>query len=173
MPVAPVERGVAHDDLSQCVGQIAKYDDLDPANRKIRRTQEKVFMQVVKNNSGGALLPGQNVKYDVYGLSVGGVAGSTEKADGVVDCFLPAAGVADQKYFLIVVYGPCKFISNGATTLALRDKLVTASSGKVAKQNASPADAAAALVQAEAKCGYCQETVTNADNTSFWGHFRR
>ena len=75
---------------------------------KSQRTGYKVKCMLVKNDSGAALLPKRIVQFTAG--STGKVDGYTtvtgERAAGVVDEFLPAAGVPDDAYFYIVVEGP-------------------------------------------------------------------
>lgn len=129
----------------------------------------------VLNDSGGALLPGRAIvfKTGAFGSSIAGYAASTDVIDGVIDWTLPAAGVADQTHCWVAVEGPAYVVSDGSSTLSFRDKLICAGSGKIKKQNASPADAAAALVQANLLAGLAEEAVTNVDGTTFWMNLRR
>ena len=96
--------------------------------------------RLVQNNSGGALTPGQSVKWKsgAWGTQIGAVTGSLEQPCGIVDEYLPSAGVANGDYFWLVEEGPCKTVTNGAGTYSEQDHLVTAASGKTVKQTAAP-----------------------------------
>jgi len=87
------------------------------------RTSHNVFVRVVRNNSGFALLPGRAVAWQA-GSNMTAVAGytRTSAADiaGIVDERVPASGVPDGDDFLIVVHGPSLIlndIASGATTV--------------------------------------------------------
>lgn len=97
------------------VGMKFDFEDMDystsSAGVSTRLTGHMVTCRLVKNSATIALLPGRLVRYkvgtnctEVDGYTVGpadvGVA-------GIVDEYLPSAGVAVSGYFLIVVRGPC------------------------------------------------------------------
>lgn len=66
------------------------------------------IVRCVRNNSGIALLPGRIVRYKAgsEGFRVDGYTCTTaERGAGIVDPFLPAAGVADKDLFYITVNG--------------------------------------------------------------------
>jgi hypothetical protein len=80
-------------------------------------TGRLVTVRMVRNTSGGTLYPSLGVHFDEtvssypYGTAVGGSPGaghsfSTTKPIGIVDPALPAAGVANNDIFWIVVEGP-------------------------------------------------------------------
>lgn len=87
----------------------------------------------VQNNSGGALLPGEIASWDNTspGEKVDAKAGAAERAAGVVDPYLPAAGVADGRHFWLIRSGPAKVIHAGNDTIGANSELVTAASGRV------------------------------------------
>jgi len=73
------------------------------------RSGSMVTCKLVKNSSGIALLPGYIVKYkaSTKETEVDGYTNVTnERGAGVVDEWLPAAGVPDNDVFWIVVEGP-------------------------------------------------------------------
>lgn len=116
------------------------------------------------NDSGGALTPGQAVRWKsgYFGTRIGAAAGAGEPADGFIDHTIPAAGVANGSACLVVTYGPCRMVSDGAATLAIHDRVKTAASGKVTKDTATPVS--------NGKCARVMDTsVTNVDGTAFWG----
>lgn len=77
----------------------------DPSGRSVR-------LRVVRNVSGVNLKPGRVVVYkaaDPYECQVDGYAFAVgDRPAGVVDEFLPAAGVVNNDLFYIVVDGPTK-----------------------------------------------------------------
>lgn len=96
-------------------------------------TAELVRKKLVKNSSGGALLPGQLVTWVTAkaGKEVTNPAASAGVLiAGSVDPLLPAAGVANGDYFWIVIDGPCKFLLDANATSAEFDALIN--SGSVA-----------------------------------------
>jgi hypothetical protein len=97
-----------------------------------RLSESMVHCRWVKNVSGGVLLPGAMVKYlaTEYGEHITAEAGAGDIANGVVDEYLPAAGVADNKSFWIVQRGPTKVI--GGAVVAAGVSFVPGSSGEAA-----------------------------------------
>ena len=88
-----------------------------------RRTRKRL----VKNSSGGALLPGQLVAWATgkAGLEVTNPAATAGvQIVGVVDFLLPSAGVPTTNYFWIYVEGPCKFLLDANATSAEFDCLI-------------------------------------------------
>lgn len=93
------------------VGAIKQFPDVNPTTGKIRSNRIKTCV-AVRNTSGGALLPKRVVRFklsagnavfsEVDGYSV--VAG--EERVGIVDEYLPAAGVANNDVFWVTVEGP-------------------------------------------------------------------
>lgn len=105
------------------IGKEWVFEDIDPDNPSQLRTNRPVRCRAVRNTSGIALLPKRLVKFSTvdgeYGNSVDGYATETAKECYPVDEFLPAAGVADDKVFWIVVEGPAMVtvgLTAGATT---------------------------------------------------------
>lgn len=113
------------------------FNDIDYSSTtdglKPNRSHKKVRCRVVRNSSGIALLPKRLVKYDLTaGAQFGRVSGYTtltaEDWAGVVDEFLPTAGVPANDYFYIVVEGPTEMLmplSNLASDIAIGDRLVS------------------------------------------------
>jgi len=167
--VQPFGRGEYADGVrvpADVQGGLFEFKDILTATSNPRSGRE-VLMRLVKNDSGGELLPGRGVAYkatgaDNFGKVVGGYSGAGEKVDGVVDWTLPSAGVPDGKWFWMAVpRGPVYVVSDGASTLARGDILKTAASGKFTKDSATPAT--------NGKAGYCEDvSVTNVDGTNFW-----
>jgi hypothetical protein len=93
----------------------------------------------VRNTSGGPLLPGAVVKFKKAAILTevdGAAAAATDAPLGVVDEYLPAAGVANNDVFWLVVSGPTAI--NTAATLA-PGALVTATAGAAATGTAANA----------------------------------
>jgi len=97
---------------------------------RTRRSNRWVTCVLVRNMSGGALLPGYVVtwKSGYRGLQVDGYARTTgQAAAGVVDEFLPAAGVPDKDLFWLVVKGPVLMKTalegNANNVISLDDRL--------------------------------------------------
>lgn len=100
------------------------YEDLDYSSSSTgittRLTGHKVRCRLVKNSSGIALLPGRLAvfKSGTNMTEVDGYVATTGKSPcGVVDEYLPSAGVPDGSYFLLVLEGPV----SGLTDLAGAD----------------------------------------------------
>lgn len=75
-----------------------------------RRSDRKVYCRLVRNTAGVNLLPKLAVKYETnyWGKRVDGYTRLTnDDCAGIVDPLLPAAGVADDDLFWLVVKGPC------------------------------------------------------------------
>jgi hypothetical protein len=97
------------------VGTVSVLPDTDPADSKKRRTQGDVTAILVRNVSGVTLLPKSLVKWKAGKefFEVDGYCSVTdERCAGVVDDHLPAAGVADDDIFWLIVKGPCLVISS-------------------------------------------------------------
>ena len=145
------------------------------------RDQRDVLMQLVRNGSGGALLPGQIVAYKTL-LSGGTVtnpaAAATARGDGVVDHYLPAAGVADGRCFWMVVDGPTKLLNDAAGAITEFDALVVSASvaGCVRTQTAAPTQGNE-VPQLNGRVGRAEAAALAgggalATATAFFGYFR-
>jgi hypothetical protein len=99
-------------------------------NMNTRRSDRKVYCRLVRNTAGFALLPKRAVTWEsgYWGKRVDGYARTTAAAvAGVVDPFLPAAGVADDDLFWLVRKGPCLWktsLSDYSSDIAEGDWLV-------------------------------------------------
>lgn len=111
--------------------------DLSQTGAKPARTNRTVRCRCVRNVSGINLLPKRVVSYQTGGTdgryAVGRVDGYTttvaQRAAGVVDEWLPAAGVVNNDLFWIVVEGPTKVLTDlagGANNVHTIGELVTA-----------------------------------------------
>lgn len=106
----------------------------------------KIVAKIVKNASGGTLVPGSVVKWSDPGRTVGAVAGANEIGGGVVDPTL-TSNVADGEKFLLFVKGPVQVLSSAAISAGASVR--TASSGKsVTSSYSSVAEAAATFGKA-------------------------
>lgn len=121
-----------------------------------RRTNKKVRCMLVKNSSGISLLPRRIVmwKAGTNQTEVDGYVRTTSaEGAGVVDEWLPTAGVANGDYFWLVVAGPTLVLndiaSGAGTVIAERDVLVAltaatsqaTTAGRVAVQDLTGATA--------------------------------
>lgn len=98
-------------------GREYELDDIDytaGANSGKLRSREKVIVRVVRNTSGGALLPKRLVSFENgthWGRRVDGYTAVTAGHGYPVDEFLPSAGVPANDLFYIVVSGPATVLS--------------------------------------------------------------
>ncbi len=121
-------------------GAIFEMKNISRTDHKTPLDGRSVFVVVAKNATGGALNARQCVilKSTDAGFSIEDDTTTGEIPDGVVDPHLASAGVADGDCCLVIVGGPCEFITDGAGALAFNDVLVTSTAGKVVKQTAAP-----------------------------------
>lgn len=115
---APFGRGQAveaSDDLVQYEGKEFTFNDVHPGTN-VKYSSMKVICRLVKNNAAIAVLPKRIVKYELGaddGRQVNGYTTTTaERAAGIVDEYLPAAGAAVGYYFWVVVKGPSTFLTD-------------------------------------------------------------
>ncbi|MAH50419.1 hypothetical protein CMI37_31650 [Candidatus Pacearchaeota archaeon] len=115
--------------------------DFSVSGVKTRNSNNKVTCRLVKNSSGGALLPSVVVEYKAGAVfqEVDAAAGATAHPAGVVDEYLPAAGVPDGSWFWIVVHGPTKAIDSGSGITA-EVPVATAASGYIADASSPPTE---------------------------------
>lgn len=93
---------------------------------------QQVYGQIAKNVSGIALLPGMLVRWKdgEVGRMVDGYVSAVDEPEmiaGIVDDFLPAAGVPDNDIFNVIRKGPCRAIahySDAGSNIAIGDLLV-------------------------------------------------
>lgn len=133
-------------DGSTVIGTRKVFRDEDPKTGELKsnRTVECI---AVKNVSGGALLPGAVVKFKAAATSgqfSGGILGEVDAtavaADlllGVVDEYLPAAGVADKEVFWVVVRGPSTVTKTSSSVSAGAAYGPSATAGSAAAQGAN------------------------------------
>lgn len=101
--------------LNNLEGKEYIVDDVDPATG-IARTGRRVKLRCVRNKAAAALLPKRLVSFKasagVFGAHVDGYADTTAEESYPVDEYLPAAGVAVDDLFYIVVEGPALVLSD-------------------------------------------------------------
>ena len=154
-------------------GQERIFEDIDltaTTGSSTRLSSIPVRARFVKNGHSGVITPRQVVKWDTAAGETGNTvvpAGDGDQGCGVASPYIPAAGVPVNGGFWIIFDGPCQLISDGGSTLAVTDVVVTAASAKVNKQTAAPADTTAAMVQVNSVVGRPLESVTNVDGTTF------
>jgi hypothetical protein len=146
------------------------------------RCHTPVICRCVRNASGTTLLPKRVAKFKsdstdprIYGNQVSGYA-TIGLAGGVVDEFLPAAGVAPNELFWLVIEGPTKVTTDtqGTTTIAVGGLVIpgTTADGTVIAQDTSVAAGAATFAQVNGALGRCRQAVA-ATATDFMMTMRR
>jgi hypothetical protein len=145
------------------------------------RTGNWCICRIVRNKSGGALLPALCAKMNHAGATpaavvgqVSGYATTVGEKGGVVDEHLPAAGVADNYLFWLVMEGMTQYMTAaaGTTTIAIGGGIIPSTGGKVVAQDPTVAAGAATFNQIQGCFGFCLEAVA-AINTKFVGYQRR
>lgn len=164
----------ASGELTNLYGQVKVFPDVDYDSTALMKPQNtgmaKRCVWVKNGESSAAITPRACLKWDTGTNEPGTVvllAGDNDIPCGVASEFLPTAGAAAGCGFFMIVEGPTELISDGSSTLATTDVVVTAASAKVNKQTASPADAAAGLIQTQTRVGRPMAAVTNVDGTTF------
>jgi hypothetical protein len=126
-------------DGATVVGTRKVFRDESPITGAIlsNRTVECI---AVKNTSGSALLPGAVAKFkDAAILSeVDGLATTSTALMGIVDEYLPAAGVADGEVFWLVVRGPSTVTKTSTSVSAGASYGLSATAGSAAAQSTNP-----------------------------------
>ena len=92
------------------VGTVKEFTDVNATTGQVRSNRRKVCI-AVRNTSGAALLPKRVVRLAGNGTALFGAADgyasvTNDPFVGVVDEFLPAAGVASNDVFWVTVDGP-------------------------------------------------------------------
>lgn len=140
------------------VGVVKQFPDVNPRTGKVRSNRVKTCI-AVRNSSGGALLPARVVRFKVgtAGTAVfsevdGYSAVTNEERVGVVDEHLPAAGVASNDVFWVVVAGPTEVAhALSGTEVAVGDRLAAitaATSGATTSGRVTPSGVGAATTAA-------------------------
>jgi len=126
-------------DGSTVVGTRKVFRDEDPKTGALKsnRTVECI---AVKNTSGSALVPGAVAKFkDAAILSeVDGLATTSTALMGIVDEYLPSAGVPNNEVFWLVVRGPSTVTKTSTSVSAGASYGLSATSGSAAAQSTNP-----------------------------------
>lgn len=138
-------------------------------------TQKPKKVRIVRNLSGGALLPKTIAKMKTDGTlleffsQVMGNATTVGEVGYPIDEFLPAAGVAANDLFYIVVEGPAKVKSAGAgdTTISIGSMVIPSTAGRVIDQDTSVAAGAATFNQIQGAIGRAAQACAAID-TDFY-----
>lgn len=135
------------------VGAVKVFPDVDPTTGKIRSNRLKKCV-AVRNASGGALLPKRVVVFKAGSFSeVDGYSAVTNaEYVGVVDEFLPTAGVASNDVFWVTVDGPTEVAhALSGTEIAAGDRIAAitaATSGATTSGRVTPSSVGAATTGA-------------------------
>jgi len=125
-------------DGSNVTGTRKVFRDEDPKTGvlKSNRTVECI---AVKNTSGSAILPGAVAKFKNAALltEVDGLAVADTTLMGVVDEYLPAAGVPNNEVFWLVVRGPSTVTKTATSVAAGAAYGPSATAGSAAAQGAN------------------------------------
>jgi hypothetical protein len=82
---------------------------------KPKRSERMIKVRVVRNTSGGALLPKRIARFEAdgleYGARVDGMTRTTAERGYPIDEFLPDAGVPNNDLFYVVVEGPAMVLT--------------------------------------------------------------
>lgn len=140
------------------LGQRCEFPDCDYAAQGVKPELSGMMIEAVllRNDSGDVLLPSEGIIYSTKdpGAEAGAQWGADSHGHGVVDPFLPAAGVADGETFLCFTRGPVKVIHAGNDTIVKGDALETGAAGRVDKY-------ASAAGKSTARLGIAMETPAN------------
>jgi hypothetical protein len=126
-------------DGSHLLGVRKTFRDESPTTGAIN-SNHTVECVAVKNTSGSALLPGQVAKFKASAIltEVDGLASTSTLLMGVVDEYLPAAGVPNGEVFWLVVSGPST-VAKTATSVANGAAYgLSATDGSAAAQSTNP-----------------------------------
>jgi hypothetical protein len=140
------------------VGTVKVFPDVNPTTGVIRSNRVKKCV-AVRNTSAGALLPKRVVRFAVgtAGTAVfaavdGYAAVGNNEFVGVVDEFLPSAGVAVNDVFWVTVDGPTEVsVALSGTAVAVGDRLsaiTAATTGATTAGRVTPSALAAATTGA-------------------------
>lgn len=142
----------AADQGTSVTGTQKTFTDTDPrtSNASQWLSNRAVTCIAARNTSGGPLLPGTAVKFKAAALldEVDGNAATKVGLTGVVDEYLPAAGVADGDICWIVVSGPTAVTTSASLAAGAS---ITFTAGKAAAGDpAKPAEIAGYALKAPA-----------------------
>jgi hypothetical protein len=125
-------------DGSHVTGIRKEFLDTTPATGVVN-SNRGVECICVKNTSGSALLPGQVAKFKDGSLTeVDGLATTSTLRMGIVDEYLPAAGVPNGEVFWLVVAGPATVTKTSTSVAAGAAYGLSATAGSAAAQSTNP-----------------------------------
>lgn len=134
----PLGKTAASGELEHLLGQTGHFLDMNYGSServKPLRSQMLIKARWVKNETGGALNPGESVTWDTsaaYGPGKAvGAEGSNAAIAGFVDPYV--SSVADNEHFWLIEEGPTEVRYDGSANLAIGDPLATAANGRVAE----------------------------------------
>jgi hypothetical protein len=121
------------------VGVRKTFRDEDPKTG-VLNSNHTVECVAVKNTSGSALLPGDVAKFKAGAIlsEVDGKASTSTLLMGVVDEYLPAAGVPNGEIFWLVVNGPSTVTKTSTSVAAGAAYGLSATDGSAAAKSTNP-----------------------------------
>jgi hypothetical protein len=137
------------------VGAVKEFTDINPTTGVIRSNRRKVCV-AVRNTSGGALLPKKLVTFSGIGSADGQNTVAGNEFVGVVDEFLPAAGVAANDVFWVTIEGPTEVVADAAVTAGNAvacDTAATAGAATAGRVVATTTNAIGRAISAAAAAG--------------------
>lgn len=155
----PFARGVSMantTDIARYEGKIFEFEDINPTSPFTLLSKERVKCRLVKNTALVALLPGYllpGLAANYFAQAAGYARLTAGLCAGVVDEYLPTAGVPAGYYFWAVVQGPTSMqtdLAAGANNLLPAETVLVAltavtsqatTAGRVAPQDLSGATA--------------------------------
>lgn len=126
-------------DGSNIVGVRKTFRDEHPKTG-VLQSNHTVDCVAVKNTSGGALLPGEVAKFKAGAIltEVDGKASTSTTLMGVVDEYLPAAGVPNGEVFWLVISGPATVVKTATSVSAGAAYGLSATDGAAAAKSTNP-----------------------------------
>lgn len=137
------------------VGAVKEFTDINPTTGVIRSNRRKVCV-AVRNTSGAALLPKKLVTFSGIGSADGQNTVAGNEFVGVVDEFLPAAGVAANDVFWVTIEGPTEVVADAAVTAGNAvacDTAATAGAATAGRVVATTTNAIGRAISAAAAAG--------------------
>ena len=137
------------------VGAVKEFTDINPTTGVIRSNRRKVCV-AVRNTSGAALLPKKLVTFSGIDSADGQNTVAGNEFVGVVDEFLPAAGVAANDVFWVTIEGPTEVVADAAVTAGNAvacDTAATAGAATAGRVVATTTNAIGRAVSAAAAAG--------------------
>lgn len=137
------------------VGAVKEFTDINPTTGVIRSNRRKVCV-AVRNTSGAALLPKKLVTFSGIGSADGQNTVAGNEFVGVVDEFLPAAGVAANDVFWVTIEGPTEVVADAAVSAGNAvacDTAATAGAATAGRVVATTTNAIGRAISAAAAAG--------------------